>query len=167
MLPLRAEAKKTLKILHRSTFTNRSHSLMSDKCTNCLITALFLHFLFKAFPISHSQNESLLTIGLAEHSYILCTSNVVFNNIYQGVRLGPTSKMLSTISPIKYTLCTLLSKDLHSSGPASGSFGSSPGWPDSPSRCHHPQTFSHPQAPPLSFHSGPDLLCPVCLYLIF
>lgn len=51
--------------------------------------------------------------------------------------------------------------DLHLSGPASGSFGSSLGWPDFPSQYRHPRISSHPQAPPLSSHSGPDPLCPV------
>lgn len=60
-----------------------------------------------------------------------------------------------------YNKCTSLNKDLHSNGLVSGSFVSSPGWPDSPSQCRHPRISSHPQAPPLSFHSGPDPLCPV------
>lgn len=60
-----------------------------------------------------------------------------------------------------YNKFTLLNKDLHSNDPVSGSFVFSPRWLGSPSQCRHPRISSHPQAPPLSFHSGPDPLCPV------
>lgn len=60
-----------------------------------------------------------------------------------------------------------MTDDLHLSGPASGSCGSSPEWPGSPSRCRRPQISCRPQAPLLSFHSGPGPRCPVGTNLMF